>query len=119
MRPSRYLDPQHSTKQGLSKFDRSVLDVVDRIPPGRVMSYGSIADHLQQGTPRLVARVMSTKSDPDTPWHRVLRSNGTCAPEVATEQLRLLRTEGVVFVSGSDGRPTDRVDLTVAMWAAE
>jgi methylated-DNA-protein-cysteine methyltransferase related protein len=114
---SRYLDPQHSTKQGLSAFDRMVLDLVDRIPPGRVMSYGSIADCLQHGTPRLVARVMSTKSDPDTPWHRVLRSNGTCAPEVATEQLRRLRSEGVAFLTGRDGGQTDRVNMAIAVWS--
>ena len=37
-----------------------VLDLVERIPPGRVMSYGDIAEYLGEGGPRQVGRVMST-----------------------------------------------------------
>ena len=40
-------------------FASSVLDVVDSIPPGRVMSYGDIAEYLGEGGPRQVGRVMS------------------------------------------------------------
>ena len=32
-------------------FASSVLDVVDSIPPGRVMSYGDIAEYLAAATP--------------------------------------------------------------------
>ena len=40
-------------------FASSVLDVVDSIPPGRVMSYGDIAEYLGHGPgPRQVGRVM-------------------------------------------------------------
>jgi methylated-DNA-protein-cysteine methyltransferase related protein len=114
-RPTKYLDPARSPRQGLTAFDRRVLDLVDRIPVGKVMTYGAIAEWLEQGSPRLVARVMSTKSDVDTPWQRVLRSDGTCAPEVAEEQLRLLQLEEVPFVS-SGRSATPRVDLRVAHW---
>jgi alkylated DNA nucleotide flippase Atl1 len=69
--------PSQSSRQGLSAFDRAVLDVVDSIPPGRVMSYGGIAEYLGHGSARLVARVMSTRCPPDVPWHRVIRSDGT------------------------------------------
>jgi methylated-DNA-protein-cysteine methyltransferase related protein len=99
-----------STRQGLSAFDRAVLDLVDTIPPGRVMSYGGIAECLGQGSPRLAARVMSTRCAPDTPWHRVLRADGTCAPEVAAEQLQRLRAEQTPFIIRKDGISTDRVD---------
>jgi methylated-DNA-protein-cysteine methyltransferase related protein len=78
------------------------------------MTYGSIAEFLEQGSPRLVARVMSTKSDSDTPWQRVLRSDGTCAPEVADEQVRRLRAEHVAFVSTTSATP--RIDLQQAHW---
>jgi alkylated DNA nucleotide flippase Atl1 len=122
---SRYLDPASSTRQGLSSFDRAVLDLVDRIPRRRVMTYGAIAEYLGQGSPRLVARVMSTRSEPDTPWQRVLRSDGTCAAEVAERQLALLRAEGTPFKSSAKPRAgtvtavssrSDRVDLERALW---
>ncbi len=112
---SRDIDAANSTRQGLSSFDRRVLDLVDQIPSGRVMTYGSIAEWLQQGSPRLVARVMSTKSDPDTPWQRVLRADGTCAPVVAAEQERLLRAEGVPFIAGGNASVA-HVDLRLAFW---
>lgn len=79
-------------------FVERVLDVVTLIPRGKVMSYGDIAEYLGEGGPRQVARVMSTYGN-EVPWHRVLRSNGTCAEQVAMEQLALLRQEPVVFDS--------------------
>lgn len=60
------------------------------------MSYGDIAEYLGEGGPRQVARVMSTYGG-EVPWHRVLRANGTCAEQVADEQLTLLREEPVAF----------------------
>ncbi|HEX5512473.1 MAG TPA: MGMT family protein, partial [Actinomycetales bacterium] len=37
-------------------FSEAVLDVVARIPPGRVLSYGDVAELLGHGGPRLVGR---------------------------------------------------------------
>ncbi len=79
------------------------------------MTYGSIAEWLEQGSPRLVARVMSTKSDPETPWQRVLRADGTCAPQVAAEQLNRLEAEGAAFLHSTKGGKK-RVDLALAYW---
>ena len=79
-------------------FVERVLDVVTLIPRGKVMSYGDIAEYLGEGGPRQVAKVMSTYGN-EVPWHRVLRSNGTCAEQVAIEQIALLRQEPVVFDS--------------------
>ena len=53
-------------------FDELVLDVVARIPPGKVMSYGDIAEYLGVGGPRQVGAVMS-RSGGEVPWWRVLR----------------------------------------------
>ena len=83
---------------GRTGFVERVLDVVALIPRGKVMSYGDIVEYLGEGGPRQVARVMSTYGN-EVPWHRVLRSNGTCAEQVAMEQLALLRQEPVVFNS--------------------
>jgi len=43
----------------LDGFASRVLDVVDAIPAGRVMSYGDIAEYLGEGGPRQVGRVMA------------------------------------------------------------
>ena len=102
--------PAASRFQGLPEFARRVLDVVDAIPPGRVMAYGDIAEWLGDGGPRRVARVMGLYGD-EVPWHRVLRADGTCAPEVGLRQLPLLRNDGVPF-----GRSYDRVRMSEARW---
>lgn len=75
------------------------------------MSYGDIAEFLDQGSPRLVARVMSTYGGDEVPWWRVLRSDGTCAPEVADRQIALLTDDSVPWrVTGH------RVDMIAARW---
>ena len=53
-----------------------VLEVVERIPAGRVMSYGDVAEFLGAGGPRQVGWVMSHFGS-DVPWWRVLRADGT------------------------------------------
>ncbi|MDB4931186.1 MAG: Methylated-DNA-(protein)-cysteine S-methyltransferase binding protein [Myxococcaceae bacterium] len=91
----------------MSTFAREVLDLVDAIPPGRVMSYGEVSAHLGGPGPRMVARVMSTWGDA-VPWWRVLRADGSCAPGVKARQMRLLRAEGAVL------RSKDRVDMAAS-----
>ena len=57
-----------------------MLDVVDSIPPGRVMSYGDIAEYLGDGPgPRQVGRVMAVYGGA-VAWWRVIHSDGTPAP---------------------------------------
>ena len=93
-----------------AEFTQRVLDVVEAIPPGRVMAYGDIAEYLGDGGPRRVARVMSSRGD-EVPWWRVLRADGTPAPPVAARQIRHLRDEGTPM------RPSgDRVDIAHARW---
>jgi alkylated DNA nucleotide flippase Atl1 len=99
-----------SRLQGVPPFARRVLDVVEAIPRGKVLAYGDIAAWLGEEGPRSVARVMGRYGD-EVPWHRVLRSDGTCAPEVALRQLPLLRAEGVPF-----GRTGERVRMAEARW---
>lgn len=95
--------------QGLPEFARRVLDVVELIPPGSVMSYGDIAEYLGEGGPRQVAQVMSRYGS-EVPWFRVLRADGSCAPEVGLEQLPRLLAEHVPV------RPSGRVDMQNARW---
>ncbi len=89
-------------------FAQRVLDVVEKIPPGRVMAYGDIADYLGEGGPRQVGRVMSLWGGP-VPWYRVVRADGTPALCHDGESLRLLRGERTPMRG-------DRVDMRTARW---
>jgi len=56
-------------------FTDRVLDLVERIPPGQVLSYGAIAEILQDGGPRQVGRVMALEGGA-VAWWRVVRADG-------------------------------------------
>lgn len=86
-----------------------ILDLVASVPRGRVATYGDIAAMAGTRAPRLVGRVLADLSDDDTPWHRILRANGTPAPQLVEEQSHLLRSEGVIVADG-------RVDLRRYRW---
>ena len=92
----------------MTPFAQRVLDVVDRIPRGKVMSYGDVADYLGAGGARAVGTVMARYGG-EVPWHRVLRSDGSCATHKADHQMALLRKEKVPM-AGS------RVDMRRARW---
>jgi alkylated DNA nucleotide flippase Atl1 len=74
----------------------AVLDLVERIPSGRVMSYGMIAEVLGLASPRIVGAVMSRYGGA-VPWHRVVNSVGRLPPHKEVEARTLLETEGVPF----------------------
>ncbi len=83
------------------KYRERVYAIVRRIPSGRVMTYGQIAELLGEGyTPRTVGFVMHSSPD-GTPWHRVINAQGGCStgPVVLPhdKQQRMLEQEGVVF----------------------
>lgn len=93
-----------------SPYAVAVLDVVDRIPPGRVMTYGDVAEHVGAGTGRTVGAVMSRHGH-EVPWQRVIRSTGEPNPAAPEEALRRLRAEGTPLLPGGG-----RVDLAAARW---
>ena len=95
------------SEEGPPPFARRVLNIIDRIPPGRVMTYGLIADTVD-AHPRLVGRVMTHWAD-ETQWHRVVYANGTPATCHGNNALVLLRGEGTPMHG-------DRVDLVHALW---
>lgn len=80
------------------KLIREALDIADSIPPGKVMSYGQIAELM--GRPknaRLVGKIMSMQDRfGNHPCHRVVNSEGRTVPGWA-EQRELLEAEGVEF----------------------
>ena len=105
------------TAASVSRVDREeyverVLAVVERIPPGRVMSYGAIAEVVGVGGPRQVGRVMSLEGD-GLPWWRVVRADGGLPPCHDGEALTRHRTEGTPL------RSSGRVDMAAAAWWPE
>lgn len=82
-----------------------VLDVVERVPPGRVTTYAEIADELAV-VPRHVAYLLATLAPDERaelPWHRVVGADGALAGgERGAEQRARLAEEGVVV--GARGR---------------
>ena len=83
-----------------------VYDIVERIPYGKVMSYGQIA--FLAGKPRgarEVGRAMYRCPD-HLPWQRVVMADGSIAGgDHAEIRKGLLETEGVAFL------PDGRVDM--------
>jgi methylated-DNA-protein-cysteine methyltransferase-like protein len=91
-----------------------VYTIVRRIPRGRVMTYGQIAELLGEGyTPRTVGFAMHASPD-GTPWHRVVNAQGACSTGRIVlphdKQQRLLEQEGVVFDKSA------RCDLQTFLW---
>jgi methylated-DNA-protein-cysteine methyltransferase related protein len=68
-----------------------VLRRVRSVPEGRVTTYGD----LSPGAPRFAGTVLATCHEPDVPWQRVVRADGSLAK--GDRQRRLLDAEGVPF----------------------
>jgi methylated-DNA-protein-cysteine methyltransferase related protein len=85
-----------------------ILECVEGIPAGRVMTYGDVAEYVGARTPRLVGHVLSQDGG-TVPWHRVLHADGSFADHLRDEQRQRLIAEGVRVTAG-------RVDLRVYRW---
>lgn len=86
------------------EYVEAVLEVVEAIPPGHVVTYGAVAAAVGRGGPRQVGRVMRLHGDA-VPWWRVVRADGTpptCHGGTAPERLR---AEGTPLLASG------RVDL--------
>jgi alkylated DNA nucleotide flippase Atl1 len=68
-----------------------VLRRVRAIPEGFVATYGDVSP----GAPRYAGAVLFGADEPDLPWWRVVRADGTLAK--GARQRRLLTAEGVPF----------------------
>jgi alkylated DNA nucleotide flippase Atl1 len=99
-------------REAFSGFADQVLDVVDAIPPGRVMSYGDIAEYLGQGGPRQVGRVMSLWGG-GVAWWRVIHADGSFLPGHEREALAHYRQEGTPLRGTGPGGGL-RVDMRKA-----
>jgi methylated-DNA-protein-cysteine methyltransferase related protein len=68
-----------------------VLERARDVPEGFVRTYGD----LEPGAPRFAGGVLAACDDPDVPWHRIVRADGSLAK--GERQRRLLEAEGVPF----------------------
>lgn len=79
----------------------AVLKRVRSVPRGRVTTYGD----LWPGAPRAAGAVLARNDDPDLPWHRIVRADGSFPK--GDRQRALLEAEGVPFRGA-------RVDMAAA-----
>ncbi len=91
------------------EYVEAVLAVVERVPAGRVTTYGAIADHLGVSGPRLVGRILSLYGGP-VPWWRVVRADGSLPPSHDEE------ARAAYLAEGTPRRPSGRVDMPAAFW---
>jgi methylated-DNA-protein-cysteine methyltransferase related protein len=85
---------------------QAVLDRIRSVPRGRVTTYGDLSPE----APRFAGAVLAACDDPDVPWQRIVRADGSLAK--GERQRRLLEAEGVPFEG-------DRVDMRAAWVPAE
>ncbi|MGN6216522.1 MAG: MGMT family protein [Solirubrobacterales bacterium] len=78
-----------------------VLERVRAIPEGFVRTYGDVSP----GAPRYAGSVLFAADEPDLPWWRVVRADGSLAK--GDRQRALLIAEGVPFRGA-------RVEMSVA-----
>lgn len=84
------------------KLFNNILDIVKRIPKGKVATYGQIAFIAGTQNPRLVGFALAMlKEGTDIPWFRVINSKGKISfPEQSNGfkiQYSLLQNEGIIF----------------------
>lgn len=105
-------------EQETAGYRERVYEIVRRIPTGRVMTYGQIAEILGEGyTARTVGYVMHAAEEETTPWQRVINSQGACSTGRVIlppdKQQRMLEAEGVEF------NARGRCDLGRYRWMPE
>jgi alkylated DNA nucleotide flippase Atl1 len=91
-------------------FVSRVLDIVESIPPGRVMAYGDIAAAIGSRAARAVGSVMARYGS-DVPWWRVVRADGSPPQCHEGRALERYRAEGTPMVDTASGY---RLDLSRA-----
>ena len=89
----------------MTDFTTAVIETLERLGPGDVMSYGEVAEEAGfPGAGRAVGNLLATT--PGLPWWRIVAQSGRLAPGHERRQSELLRAEGVRVRNG-------RIDLGV------
>ncbi|MFB7632599.1 MGMT family protein [Streptomyces sp. NPDC056149] len=112
--------------EALPDYAERVLGVAEEIPPGRVMTYGDVAEWLKDedhpegpapGGPRQVGRVMALYGSA-VPWWRVVRADGVLLPGHELRALAHYRDEGTPLKGASAATEghIPRIDMRRARW---
>ncbi|MFJ8939465.1 MGMT family protein [Streptomyces sp. NPDC102365] len=111
------MSEQSLPADALPEYAERVLDVAEQIPPGRVMTYGDVAEWLAEGGPRQVGRVMALYGGA-VPWWRVVRADGALLPGHELRALEHYRAEGTPLKGASRASEghLPRIDLKQARW---
>ena len=86
----------------MTPFEKKVLTIVSRIPPGRVTTYGDVARMAgQPRAARAVGNIMRTADRPGLPYHRVIAAGGRLGGYSSLSLKRaLLSAEGLTVSPG-------------------
>lgn len=99
------------------EYVEAVLEIVRQVPPGRVMTYGLlaevVAESLGRGGPRQVGAVMA-RFGGGVPWWRVVTADGRVPAHARSRALAALRAEGTPMTS--DEHEDARVRVRLAVW---
>jgi alkylated DNA nucleotide flippase Atl1 len=87
-----------------------VAPLVDAVPPGKVLTYGDVAELTGWGAARAVGAVMSRHGH-ELPWWRVVRADGSLPPGLLPRARLHWADEGTALLPGGDA-----VDLDRARW---
>jgi alkylated DNA nucleotide flippase Atl1 len=94
-----------------AEFAEHVLEVVDSIPPGCVMTYGEVASYLGSRAARAVGQVMSHYGG-EVAWWRVVRASGHPPVGHESRAREHYLAEGTPLIVAASGN--FRVDLRAA-----
>ncbi|HEV2634762.1 MAG TPA: MGMT family protein [Actinocrinis sp.] len=94
----------------LPPLARRVRELVRAIPPGKVLTYGDIAELLEQGGPRQIGAAMSRHGD-GVPWWRVVNASGLLPPRLRGEAAKQYAEEGTPYDFS-----LERIRLRTARW---
>jgi O-6-methylguanine DNA methyltransferase len=85
----------------MKSFNEKVLEVVSKIPAGKVLTYAQVAN--KAGNPkasRAVGSIMAKNQDKNIPCHRVVKSDGSIGMYNGLRgksKVAILKAEGVMF----------------------
>lgn len=80
-------------------FKEKVLKIVVKIPRGKTLTYGEVAELAgSPGAFRAVGNIMSKNWDPKIPCHRVVRADGNPGGynRGKRKKIRILKKEGAI-----------------------
>lgn len=89
----------------ITKFQKTVCDALNKIPKGKVCTYGDLAKHLKTNAVRAVGTAVGKNPDaPQVPCHRVVLSDGKIgnysAGNGVETKIEILKIEGVEVENG-------------------